>query len=115
MNDTPLLQIGDLIMLLASVGGIVFAISYATFFRWRKTAAGRALLAFVVSLDLVFLVNLLGRFFGPDYAGREVVRIVVYSAVFVSIWSLVFILWRSWRRGDPSLRVESRREPSSDV
>ncbi len=108
MNSETLLLVGDYIMLGAAVGAVVFAISYAFFFQWTKTAAGRALLAFVVSLDLVFVLNLLGRFLGPEHWGREPLRIIVYTAVFASVWGLVITLWRNYRRGEPTLSLKAR-------
>ena len=42
--------IADVGILAAFAAVLVFVISYAVFFNWRKTAAGRALMYFVVSL-----------------------------------------------------------------
>lgn len=102
------LMIGDLIMIAAAIGGVVFAVSYSVFFNWRKTAAGRALMYFVWSLIAVFTNNTLARLWGIDYPGREWVRIAVYLCVAVTIWRLVFVLWRNWQRDVPALELQSR-------
>lgn len=103
-----LLVLGDGILIVAAIGAIVFAVSYAGFFNWRKTDAGRALMYFVWSLIAVFINNTIARIAGVDYFGREWVRIVVYTAVALTIWRLVLVLWRNWRAGAAPLDIESR-------
>ena len=109
MNETLMIA-GTVLLFGAAVGTLVFGVSYAFWFRWWKTPAGRALLAFVTSLILVFLLNMLGMFLGPEYEGRELVRIGFYSTVFASSWWMVFVLWHSSRKnaGTPSLDIEPR-------
>lgn len=103
-----ILVLGDAIMIAAAVGAIVFAVSYAVFFNWRKTPAGRALMYFVWSLIAVFVNNTIARLAGVDYPFREWVRITVYIAVAITIWRLVFVLWRNWRAGEVPLALESK-------
>lgn len=99
---------GDALLLLAAIGAFVFAVSYASFFDWRKTSAGRALLYFVISLVVVFANNAAARLIGPDYPMREWVRLAVYSAVAVTIWHLVRVLWSNWRTDRPPLDIPTR-------
>lgn len=103
-----LLAVGDGVMVAAVVGAVVFAVSYASWFNWRKTDAGRALMYFVWSLIAVFISNTLARFLGIEYPGREWVRLVVYVAVGAATWRLVWVLWRNWRADKPPLDIESR-------
>jgi hypothetical protein len=110
-----LLELGDLILLVASVVGIVFAVSYGLFFKWWKTAAGRAVFAFVVSLDLTFLLNMSGRWLGVDYPGRDIVRIAVYTFVLGSVSYLLYVLWRSWFRGRAVLDLETRERKTGVI
>lgn len=107
MTDS-ILFVGDLIMVTAVVGAVVFALSYAFFFNWRKTDAGRALMYFVWSLIAVFTSNTLARFLGVEYFGREWVRLAVYICVAVTTWRLVFVLWRNWQQNTPVLNIQSR-------
>lgn len=103
-----ILLMGDVIMIAAAVGAVVFAVSYSVFFNWRKTAAGRALMYFVWSLIAVFVNNTVARLAGVDYPFREWVRITVYLCVAVTIWRLVFVLWRNWRSGEVPLALETK-------
>ena len=99
MTTDGLQVVADWILFAAALGGVAFAVSYAFFFRWTKTEAGRALLSFVVSLDLVFGLNITGRIFGIEHDWWPWLRIAVYVTVLCSIWWLLFVLWRSWRAG----------------
>lgn len=99
MLDDTLNLIGDIEIFVAGAGAIVFAVSYAVFFRWRKTSAGRALMYFVLSLVALFMLNALGRWTEGDYPFREYIRVTTYSALVVTVWRLVWVLWRNWRGG----------------
>lgn len=109
MLDHTLNLIGDIEIFVAGAGALVFAVSYMAFFNWRKTQAGRALLYFVLALVALCFVNALGRWMGNDYPFREYVRSGVYTAIVATIWRLVWVLWRNWRRGDPRpLNIEQK-------
>ncbi len=110
-----LLEFGDLILFAASVVGIAFAVSYGLFFKWWKTPAGRAVFAFVVSLDLTFVLNITGRVFGPDYPGRDLLRIGIYTFVLGSVSYLLYVLWRSWFHGRAVLEVETRERKTGTI
>lgn len=103
--------IGDTLLIAAAFGATVFAVSYASFFDWRKTPAGRALLYFVVSLIVVFLNNTAARLIGADYPFREWVRLAVYASVAATVWHLVRVLWANWRTDRPPLEIPTR-EPN---
>lgn len=110
MLDDTLNLIGDIEIFIAGGGAIVFAVSYATFFRWRKTAAGRALMYFVLSLVALFILNALGRWTGSDYPFREYIRFGTYSVLVFTIWRLVWVLWQGWRVGkERPLDIPSRQ------
>lgn len=99
MLDKTLNLIGDIEIFIAGAGAIVFALSYASFFNWRKTQAGKALMYFVLSLVALFILNALGRWTGSEYPLREYVRFAVYTGIVITVWRLVWVLWRNWRRG----------------
>lgn len=99
--------VGDIIMLVALVGAIVFAVSYAIFFNWRITRAGRALMYFVLAL-IAWAAQSFAARVNPDYPMREWVRIVVYLGIVSTIWGLVVALWRSW--GSSTFELKQRKD-----
>lgn len=104
MNSEVLYGLGDVVMLVALAGAMTFTVSYALFFNWRKTPAGRSLMYFVISLDAWAIQSFLSRM-DPTYPGREWVRLIVYIGIALTVWRLVAVLWRSW--GD-AFSIESR-------
>lgn len=106
-----LLQITDIIadwlIIVALAATIVFVVSYAAFFNWRLTPAGRALMYFVLSLVSIALLSFLGRWLGPEYFGRELLRPATWAGVAFTAIRLTFVLWASWRAKEP-LDIQSR-------
>lgn len=100
--------IGDTGWLLAEVLVIAFLISYTGFFAWRKTAAGRAVVYTFIGLSFLVLTAVLVVIFGPDYWGREVVRLVVAWGLVLALARLIWVLWSNFRHGEPPLKVEER-------
>lgn len=105
MSET-LYFIGDIAMLIAILGALTFTISYAMFFNWRRTAAGRALMYFVGALDLWAIQSFVSRI-DPTYSGREWARLFIYVAVTLAMWHMVRVLWKSWGK---SLQIDSKRQ-----
>jgi hypothetical protein len=98
----------DIEIFIGGIGAIVFAISYMTFFNWRKTEAGKALMHFVLSLVALFLLSILSTSFG-DYPMKHDFRLLVYAGVAIAVWRLVWVLWRNWRKGDERpLSIETK-------
>lgn len=109
MLEQALELAGDVLVVLAGVGAMTFAASYATFFNWRKTAPGRALMYFVLSLIALVGRSFFGRWFGADNWWWQPLTVVVLGAVAATIWLLVIVLWRNYRRGDDRpLAIETR-------
>lgn len=104
-----LFAIGDLIMLVAILGALTFTLSYGTFFAWRKTPAGRSLLYFVCALDAWAIQSFVARV-NPDYWGREYLRILVYTLIAITVWRMVFSLWRAWKS---PFTIEIREKPKN--
>lgn len=108
-NFLPLTDlIADVGIIVAALACAVFVVSYALFFRWRLTPAGRALMYFVVALLSVAVIAFMGRWFGPEYPGRELFRPVTWWAVALTAIHLTVVLWTSSRRGR-SLDIQSRK------
>lgn len=87
--------IGDWVMLGSILGILAFTVSYAVFFSWRKTAAGRSIMYLAVALN-VWAVQSFASRLNPGYTGREWVRLAAYILIFVTVWSLVLTLWGAW-------------------
>ena len=102
--------IGDIEILIAGVGIVVFAVSYGVFFRWTKTPAGRALMYFVLSLLALVLLGWLRLLFGgEENLIRDVARVVLLGGVGFTAWRMVWVLWRNWARAR-SVEIELRRD-----
>jgi hypothetical protein len=97
----------NVLVLVGGAAALTFTISYGVFFRWTKNQAGRALMFFVVSLDALFLLSILGHLAGPDYPIKDELQFVVYLGIAVTAINLVVQLWRNRHRGD---RSESMHE-----
>lgn len=105
--------LSDIEIVIAGAGAIVFAFSYATFFNWRKTDAGRALMYFVLSLIALVVRSFVGRWFGADNWWWLPLTFAVYFAISATIWRLVWVLWKNWRKGSPrplELELKTPRE-----
>ena len=109
MPNDVLDLISDILILVAGSGAILFALSYASFFNWTKTDAGRSLMQFVLAIVALFLLNALGRWLGNDYPFRVPFRLIVYIALVYTMWHLVWVLWKNWRSGsERPLELEAK-------
>lgn len=109
----PFADVGIIVAVLAC---IAFVVSYAGFFQWRLTPAGRSLLYFVIALLSVAIISYLARWFGPDYFGRAVLRPLTWWAVAFTAVRLTVVLWTSSSAGS-SIDIKPRtsrpdKEPS---
>lgn len=92
MLNEFLLALGDYI-LLGALPAIALFVGYYYFGSpWRKLLAGRSLMYFACALLGITLNVLFTLFLGPDYPGRELVRILIYGGVFITSWRLFFTL-----------------------
>ncbi|WP_311257326.1 hypothetical protein [Microbacterium sp. WCS2018Hpa-9] len=87
--------IADIAIIFASIATAIFVASYAIFFNWRLTQAGRSLMYFVVALLSVALLSFLGRWLGAEYFGRELLRPLTWCAVALTAIRLTWVLWTS--------------------
>lgn len=91
MNET-LLTIGDWLLLSSMPALALFVGFYFFASPWKKLLVGRSLMYFAASLFLISGIVLLSLFLGPDYPGRELVRIAGYGLVSFTTWRLFFTL-----------------------
>lgn len=105
-----LFLIADIEILVALVAAVAFTVSYASFFNWRKTAAGRAVMWVFLSLITVSGIAALARWIGPDYFLREWFRAIGWAFVAYSVVHLVFVLWSNWGKGHSNLDLERKHQ-----
>lgn len=110
--------IPNILLVIGAIGAVVFAISYAAFFNWRKTSAGRALMKFVIGLITVFVINSIGTFYGVQYTGGEypgrwLLRTLGYGYLVYTMIDLIRVLWTNWHSGnnkealvEPKIRIK---------
>lgn len=113
MDTEQLVELGNRIALLASIGVAIVWVTYAFFFRWSKTRAGRSVFVFLSALTLIFILNAtslwLGRTWGPpEFHIREWFRIVVYLYGLGAVLWLGYALVTNWRRTGMVLNLEAR-------
>lgn len=107
-DPTMLDVIADFGLLAGGIGAVVFVLLYGIFLNWRKTAAGRAIFYFMVSVVSVMGLNILARVTGGDYPFRDILRLVVYLGVCGTAWRLVVTLIRAWLGGERALNLRAR-------
>jgi len=93
--------LSNLSVVLAFIGIVAFAITYIIGSQWRKTAAGRSLLWFVLSLVGVGISWMLTWSLGFDYTGKDYVKLFAYTGVAVSSWRFYIILLRLQKLSRP--------------
>ena len=80
----------DLAALLLIVGTApaitLFTVLYGLTTKWWQQWIGRALFLSSMGLALLVDISLLYRVLGDDYALRDVVRLTVYSIIFLGAW-----------------------------
>lgn len=82
---------------------LVIAITYRSFFNYRRTRAGIAFSQFMMALAAVFILATLARLFGPAYPFRSLLTTVVFGWWAVTSVRIFVELIRSWRHGEPRL------------
>lgn len=93
-----LYSVGNFFLYLGMAGVIVFTILYGFRSRWWRYIEGRALLAKSTTLAMISILTAATVYFGPDYWGRYVIRLVVYGLFTISSWFFVAVLVRQQHR-----------------
>lgn len=87
-----LLTLGDVLLLTSVPALVLFVCMYFFRSRWRTLHVGRSLMYFALSLLLLVVVVSLGLWLGPNYPGREYIRLGAYGVVSITTWRLYFTL-----------------------
>lgn len=100
-----LFRLSEWFLYAGMAGVVVFTVLFGLRSRWWAYPEGRALMAKSASLAGITSLTVLYYLLGPDYPGREWVRLGVYGFFFASQWWLVVVLLRrQW-----SKRVRTRQ------
>lgn len=93
--------IANYILLLAFLPAMGCLLLYGLGSRWWTSALGSILFALFAAVTLIIAVVLASIFF-PNYAGREIVRIVAYPTLpiaFTAMFVVILLERRGQRRG----------------
>lgn len=107
--ETVLLAIGNIFLIVGTVAIAAFGFIYSFSAPWWKSLIGRMFVLVSFAQTVSGATVLLGTFFGPDYLGRPVVRIVGYGAFAVAAVLLLTVYLIERRRPDPSLPLIAGR------
>ena len=98
---------GNYIFLLVTILAFVFCAMYSQS-RWKETQPGRAVMYMGLSFVAVGIVICLSLFLGPDYHGREFVRLTGYLSVALALFNMVISLRRYQRESKIYLSLIKR-------
>ncbi len=93
------------------IGSLLLVLIYHHTARWWQYAYGRALFILVLVTFLFFTTSMLYNIFGPDYPGRDIMRIVNLLLTVAMVWYLLITLVRG---GAAARRERRRKGPRGD-
>lgn len=82
--------------LVAAIAVNIYPLMYACR-PWHATAAGRALMVKAIGNVILVDMSVAVLVLGPDYPGRDYVRIIGLAFFTVGIWYLLIVLYRTPR------------------
>lgn len=88
----------------ASVG---YAVFYAVATTWYRTLMGTGQFIDKVSLALLLSLSAATAFFGPDWAGRDFIRSLVFGLLIGGQWAALAAFYVTYRRARRANREES--------
>ena len=88
------------LVIAAAPAATTFPFAYAWISRgvWWRTPTGRALMTSSTALALLIDISLAYKFFGDDYALRDVVRLTVYALIALGAWLKLGALIYEWHK-----------------
>ncbi|WP_269304943.1 putative phage holin [Aeromicrobium sp. HA] len=91
-------QIFAALVYVALPAAVLYPVLYATRVKWWRTWVGQALLIKATGVLLLLTVSALYQFFGPDYFGRDEVRITGMALLAIGLWYALAAMLREFKR-----------------
>ena len=92
MDQEILVTVGDWAVHFGLVGILLFTIGYGVFARWWRSSLGRNMMTLALVHLVVFGLIVVQIDFGTGWAGRPVVRALVFGSIAVVYWWRGYIL-----------------------
>lgn len=88
-----LVSIVTLLSCLVASGG--FVVLYGRRSRWRATSVGKSIMLLTGSLLILCLLGVATMIFGPDYPGRDLLRVIGTVLINIALWRQLYVLSRA--------------------
>lgn len=110
--ETWIDQVADWVLVVGCLLMILFNFVYGIGFKWWKRRAGRAIFSLFTSVTLLFADSVYTRLMGGDFPERDLLKLIIYVALPVSMFYMFYALLRNWLFGPTvNIEVESKVRP----
>jgi hypothetical protein len=82
----------DTMVILTTLGSVVFVTAYARLAPWRSTLMGKHVMTSMVVILIVSGMATAAVFFGNQWPGRNIIRFLAWSSICTIIWWRVYLL-----------------------
>lgn len=77
---------------------ILYPLHYSVRVKWWKTWVGQALLTKATGVLILLSISALFQFFGPDYFGRDVARLIGMAFLTIGLWYALIAMLREFHK-----------------
>lgn len=95
------------LIVLALAPVVIYAFLYGLTATWYRTVMGSGMFIDKASLALLLVLSSVTSFLGPDWAGREFIRVLVYGLLVGGQWAALLAFIVTFRRVRRKYREES--------
>jgi hypothetical protein len=104
--ETGLDHVADLLLIIGCAMIVLFTILYGVGFRWWLTRAGRGVFAVFCSMSLLMGLITASHFSGGDYLFRDLLRVIVYVLLPLSMTYMFYGLARNFFEGPTDVTIQ---------
>lgn len=93
------------------LGALLPAVLYVVVYSrspWSRSMVGRDLMALSVVMALALALAAARAYLGPDWTGRQILRVGIYVVLAVVLWHRLILLVRIQRHPDPQAKFGPR-------